>query len=325
MYSQSIYPMQRDSLLTPEEGDLARKAQLAGNHSHTIGFELEVLESAARQLLPTPLNVMQARLRCEDTIERYHFGVFSEGVYEIASPYAKHPTPLRIATHGLVRAGVLPAESAGMVNAHVSVGSYLDAADMSTLPRFATLLRVVEQLDGTTANRLMLPVKKAREQGASDISELEATWACKGTAGVKISHKLDDYQQPNWQAMTDRIELRTLGYYSPQQFGQTMDIIYTLSRGLTADPGTPERKRYDWFEAEVESYFDDHALPHSDRLMGRGVGTVKHLADYMQPFADHHRHTSKAILGQMAWSAVHDLREEFGLSGLEPGSLALSA
>jgi hypothetical protein len=320
MIYETIQSLEDERHITPEECAAALRAEESGDDGHTIGYELEVLYSAAKQLPIVSHDKIEAQIVCDANVARYGFRARAEAHYELQSPPARHPLPLAIATRGLANAGWLPYRNHGVVNAHVSIGTerVVDKYDQSDQTRLITLLRSVEQLGTTTANRLLLPVRQSVKEEVAFTHSLIGSWASKGSAGVDVTHPDETIKRSeNWHGDSTRIEFRTLGYYSPEQFGRTLDMVYYLTRGLFAKPGSALQDIYTEFEGQLDQYFNDHGLTTLEEEWLYEVDVVYDLDKYMQPYAEHLLNADKSVLRAFVHSAVEDLKEELGMQGLD--------
>jgi hypothetical protein len=315
--TKAIANFAADQLISQEEAGLALAAHAAGSDEHTIGYELEVLGTAKSDVpnIGDEINADTAPT-CELQVEPYEYIVGHEGLYELKSPPAQHPTPLVVATRGLARLGWLPAEAKGLVTSHVSVGTTLELEpDSDQHDGLITLLRAVEMTGGTNANRLIAPIREA-SQGNFDTK----WWNSRGRLGVDIP--TGEKKGDDWIGKSNRVEFRTLGYYSPNQFGRTLVNLFFLSRGLLAPPGSKPYEIYADFEAWFQEYLASNGLPNGEDVIL--AGSVNALRNYLEPYVAHLNNATgkrQAVAARVS-QAVFALSEEFGGSNLIIGEAA---
>lgn len=310
----TLAEFEANKFITSEEVDSSLTAIDAGTETHTIGYEVEVLESAREDVpnIPDDEADIDTQERCEDALKPYGYHVGYDGIYELSSPAANHPHALVIATRGLVRSGWLPDGTRGMVTSHVSIGTAEPMLGVeANQERLITMLRAIEQLRGTTPNRLMSPFNYVNGR---DLDTSYYAWDQKGQLGVNID---DDTSYSSWEGRNNRIEFRTFGYYDPDQFGTVLDNTYYLSRGLLSRNNTSAADIYEDYEEWLRTYFDDADLPSvpTDALDNFARIHDKDLFRwYMEPYADHLAHGNKEPLRFKTRLAVLALREEFGMT-----------
>ncbi|MFO0971563.1 MAG: hypothetical protein U0520_04445 [Candidatus Saccharimonadales bacterium] len=314
MIEGALQTLERDGFILPAEGALARRSLELGINDHTIGYELEVLPSAAGGLGALQCGWFDNGAlwilwkNCVAEMLEYGFGVDDDGLYELQSPASTHPKALEIATRGIVRTGWLPGVvRRGAVTAHVSVG----IADRTPLPfsyqqDLTRLLRTVELAGrATTAQRLAYPLKKAEVDHDACV---RYGWNYGGLVGVSTSHR--SVRSNSWEGDNQRIEFRTLGYYSPSQLGRVLDTMYYLTRGLFSFEGTPARKVYDELDQWLKQYFLDKRLPEVEQVFDE-YESLESLTSYLRPFIVHMRKNRSELRGRVN-ECVDNLREEFG-------------
>lgn len=307
-----------DGLITSSEAEEAILAAGDTDQDHTIGYELEVLPTAADE---TP-RVERLKVADEDTyresmfdalrqeLSPYGYGIAAEGEYELKSPPANHPLPLAVATRGLVRAGWLPETADGMVTAHVSIGYPRDGADRkSTKDRMVDVLRAVELSGGSTPGRLNAPVRITRERRKLDFSP---SWNRYGFLGIAERYG------PRWQSQQRRAEFRTLRYTSSDQFGAAMEHIYFLTKGLLSAEGSDARLIYDEFADWFGDYRREHSLPEAGSIPGSDESS-RHVMDagvldaYMRPYVDHLGRGDTAEIRDRVAETTGSLAEAFDI------------
>ncbi len=303
--------------ITSGEHAAAILAENSGTAAHTIGYEMEVLSSAA----PDVPNIgpdykdkdrKTVLERCRLDLATFGYGVDDDGVYELQSPVATHPQSLATTTLGVVRRGWLPNESTGLVTAHVSIGT-AESRRMLNLREqaFIDILRAVELLRGSTPERLLSPVTKA-QRVYSDRADY--SWNCKGTLGVMLAPDAANYD-PNWQGGNHRVEFRTLGYYSTSQFSKILDGVYYLTRGLLAPLMSPPSIIATDYHNWLQDYFDAHKLPAATKTVREDDReNTAGLESYLRPYADHMATREHQILKVRTRASVLALQEEFAMA-----------
>lgn len=327
--------MSSRGLLLPQEFDLAVNAHYTGSPEFTIGNEAEVMPTAIDR---TPLlagmdpdltsdehfydkPVVAACLSLLNDLGYAYNGY--DGVYEIKSPVAQHPTSLAIATRGLVRAGLLPEQAAELdVTVHTSIGSSVPIQDGSaTHYRLVRMLRAVEALGASDEPRLMGELK-------NELGD-EYNWYKRGLAGVNlvVRHEADrDGQTTWWEGNNNRVEFRSLSYKNPGQSDRSLELIYTLSRGLLSKDAAVA-KVYAEYDAWLQNYQRRHGLtdisdPSNQELCkipdekAQRPRRASLLRLYLKPYAEHVKTADKTELTQKTDETVGRLQELFGISGL---------
>lgn len=317
MVETTLHRLEAEQLVDASDIELAQAAMRSGVADHTIGYELEVLSSAASQ---TPeledRGKKGAFAAAADAMQEFGYGVCNDGMYEAKSPAAEHPLPLAVATRGLVRAGWLPELATGVVTAHVSVGSSaLREKDTEHQQYLVQMLRAVELAGGTTVGRLMAPVTAARRMKEKNA---RFSWNVRGRLGINTGRRVLE----QWEGYNSRAELRTLRYIHPAQFADTLDKVYYLSRGLFSHPKTAASDIYGDFADWFSDYRQTHGLPDEDiaSVPAHGTVAVGRLERYLKPYAEHMAdHDRRELIGRTR-ETVSELREEFGMSHLPAGS-----
>jgi hypothetical protein len=301
MLRHALYRLEEKNWLRPEEVEQALIADKQGHPSHTIGFELEVLPSAAKE---TPKCAeykekywSEFRLCAEDLDpeidddeHNYAFAIEEDGVYEISSPPSFSPEALAIAVRGLVRSGWLPERAKGVVTAHVSVGTTESVEPGSTNERrMIRLLRCVELAGGSTPGRLYAPIKAARIPEGFREGDTEVSWNQKGFLGLKYGVDEGCSGSDLWIGEANRVELRTLRYQNVKQFGTTLETVYYLTGALLSSD-SHIASAYDEFEEWYKGYCGENGLADLSEL---GCAPRKIARDlslftkYLKPYVDH--------------------------------------
>jgi hypothetical protein len=304
--ASSLVMLESDNLITSKEYALASLAEDAGYDGHTIGYEVEVLGSA-REDIPNirPGDSAQTAFRNAAAVKRYSYGVSPEGQYELQSPAARHPLALQIATRGIVRAGWLPDRTKGVVTAHVSIGTAESQAHLEhNSIRLVNLLRTVELLGNTTPSRLLAPTRPHPDGS----SRLSSYWNCRGTAGLSFTES-----QKLWEGKNNRVEFRTLGFYSPGQFGGVLDSVYFLSQALLAPRETPLGAEYAGLETDTEEYFSENKLPAVEPELLDRPDEEALLAEYIAPYAAHLATADRSAFKARVLATVENIKEELGM------------
>lgn len=314
-----IDTLHKADLLSDQERALAHAAQDAGTPEHTLGYEVEVLSSAADDVPKLNLPFLEHR-----EAETLGYGVGTDGIYELQSPPANHPIALALATYAMTRAGWLPNGTAGRITAHVSIGTPHIITDYPQesifapgnagyrehLTRFVTMIRAVELLGHTTVSRLIAPIRRAKDPESDDYGHTLMAWNDKGWGGVKIYWNAELGQE--W-GNSNRVELRTFGFYSPEQFSKLLTTIYFLSRGLTSGPNSEARVIYGDYEQWLRDYLEDHRLP---AFTVNNINTRREFASYIEPYVEHLASSDRSVLIAQTNATVDALTETFGLQHL---------
>lgn len=305
----------KSRLIDRDEVSTASEAEAAGVASHTIGYEVEVLPSALPDIskFTDQDDIDDFHLKCGKRLEKYGYDVGCDGVYELQSPAASHSYPLAVATRGLARFGWLPKRGTkGLVTSHVSIGTSerIDKGNhVEIQAELITILRAIEMHGGTTPNRLDLPARLAT---AANWSTAYAGWNQKGRFGVKIlPHHYMNMDGINWRGENNRIEFRTLGYYSPKQYGAMLDAVYYLTRGMFSDDDAVV-DIYEDYRDWLDDYFDRKGLPQVNMEYDHASPTV--LRHYMGPYADHLANDDLTTVRSKTAGTIRDLREEFNMT-----------
>jgi hypothetical protein len=324
--------MSRQGLLSPEEFNLAANAHNSGSPEFTIGNEAEVMPAAIDR---TPLLVgMDPGLI---TGEHYYdkpavagcLGILSnlgydyngyDGVYEIKSPVAQHPTSLAIAARGLVRAGLLPAQAAELdVTIHTSIGTPTPVPAGSAMHHgLVRMLRAVEALGASDEPRLIGEL-------SGELGD-EYNWYKRGLAGVNLVIRQEedrDGQTTLWKGNNNRVEFRSLSYKNPGQISRSLELIYTLSRGLVSEDAAVA-KVYAEYDAWLQDYQRRHSLtdisdPSHQELCeipdekAQRPRRASLLKLYLQPYAEHIKTADKTELTEKTDETLGQLQQLFGM------------
>lgn len=302
--------------ISPDEAAEAKTAHLAGDPTFTMGFELELLPEGrinTPAIAPRNLSVDGPRYweeeRQRDTIEQLGFKVEADGVYEAVSPVASHPLPLAIATKGIVRAGLIPAETEGLeVTAHINLGSKTEVQYNTPLfVQMIRLLRVLELSGGTTTDRILQSLRPG--QGGEG-----RRWHTRGIAGVSNTTLFGT----QWQGDAHRVELRSLEYRNPEQFGQTLDRAYHLGRALLS--GGAAKTVYDEFDAWFIRYQKANGITDITKMETKDRKHLLEFPDadfrsllirYFMPYLTHMDRADKSGLTDKLRHVIDNLRDIF--------------
>ncbi|MCA9329804.1 hypothetical protein KDA11_04110 [Candidatus Saccharibacteria bacterium] len=265
---QRLYKLHTDGLISRNELNVALSSELDATTEHSIGYEAEVLTSAQYDL--GKFSVIQAfdndylsRTRQVSVdVEPYGYDVAPEGLYELQSPVYNSPDALTISALGIARKGWLPKiPTRGLITSHVSIGTN-QALHPQDIKDMTPALRAVEICNGTTANRLLSPFKIAPHSGLRPKYEQGVSWDCKGFAGIKIEEFTDTHNLLNNKLYTtkNRMEFRTLGYYSIGQFHTTLERLYFFSRALVGGQ-SDAREHFDTYSRWTINFFKQRGLP----------------------------------------------------------------
>lgn len=303
--------------VTSEELDSALDADILGDASHTIGYEVEVLPSA-RDDIPNIIGIEPGDVHevCEHSLEPYYYTVGLDGLYELRSPAAMHAHTLAVATRGLARFGWLPERGTkGLVTSHVSVGTSAEINEqnaVSTLRELIIILRAVEAFGGTTPSRLNAPLKKYSEN--SGLLDVDHSWNQKGDFGVNIMPRDGiGWGGTEWAGDNNRIEFRTFGYYNPKQFGAMLNAVYYLTKGMFTDDEHAHRI-YDEYYYWLSEYNYRHELPEVDVEDGSSDPEV--FDTYFTPYVQHLANSDLTQLRTKTAQTIRDLREEFDMTSI---------
>lgn len=302
--------------VTSDELNGACEAEILGDESHTIGYEVEVLASARNDIQNTADVELEDMYEvCSDSLNYYGYTVGSDGLYELQSPAAMHAHTLAVATRGLARFGWLPEKGTkGLVTSHVSVGTNVEIESnaVSIHIELIKILRAVEAFGGTTPSRLNFPIKKYHENSTWQVSEYG--WNHKGAFGVNLIPSAEVCcQVSEWKGDNSRIEFRTLGYYNPKQFGAMLNAVYYLTRGMLTDDERAS-KIYDEYYYWLSEYNHKHKLPQLDAEDNPEDPRV--LETYFTPYVQHLADADLAPIRQKTTQTIRYLRDEFGMASI---------
>lgn len=295
--------------LVEEEYITAADAHIQAPWKITMGYEAEVFQSALCDTVwsdvryPTDDDweaLLEAASKCGYEVDD------NDAIYELKSPYAKHPLALEIATRGVVKSGYLPYRSSGLVGVHANLGIYTEDIALYE-DSFIRLLRMVELLRGTTARRLSRPVTLAVAKGTDIVDD--KSWNCSGTLGVALEKGFSD---PFPVSSKARVEFRTLGYWDPSQLGTGLELLYYLGHGVTARPGSPLRQVWE----ELEQWFKERTdLPDHDTHFSsfEDRDQLDSISTYLQPYASRIARNKNADIQQKVFAADLDIRHLLGM------------
>ncbi len=332
--TDSMQMLQHNGYLAARELEAGLRLDNTGTPDYTIGYEAEILGNAifetgtARALgLSRPCDdqpvidhiVSKNRHRFADT----GFTAAHDGHYEIQSPVAWHPKSLYLATVGIVRAGILPRRAKSVVTSHISIGfgrNELENPD-EKIPNFLRILRVAEQLGGTTVGRLMA----ACDPHSRTHRVLpERSWAQKGFGGVYVQDAGLTEEEKTWLGGNHRVEFRTLRYRNPQQLAVALEALYFLTRASLAQDN-PLAELYRSFENRFREYTEANGLPGYDDVTLETILTPPNELDSevigIHRYAEHMKQSPQSELKVTAVRAIIDIKEELGMSG-HPTSIA---
>lgn len=277
--------MEADNLIGSEQLEHAARAEGVGTPDHTIGYELEVFEAAAARIIQTKkLSRYMHRIpgECAREIGKYAYRASSDGVYEIISPAAQHPESLIVGTQGLIATRWLPQQAAGIVTAHISIGTTESVPGHSdTHNRLISMLRAIDLTGGSSPERLTA-------------KETSFGWYYCGHLGVVASEGIASRttrlrNKTAWQGSNNRVELRSLEYRNSRQLASTITAAYYLSRGLLAEPGSIAAEIYMDFESWFDNYCADNKLVNTARMDNDETYLIggKAFESYIESYADH--------------------------------------
>lgn len=315
-----IYPglknMEYDGLINRGEATAARNSRDRFVMHHTLGYELEILRSAApsipraQHIVVDPyVNSDVLPSKCENELYKYGFDTNYDGLYELISPVAGHPVALSVATRGVIRAGWLPERTRGVITAHISVGTRVPIYERPDLEAQAIrILRATELVGGSVPGRLLRPLVTNGHH--------KMYWNRIGRLGVYTPYT----SNPNaWLGGNNRIEFRSLRYTSHAQFEATLQTIYYLTRGLLAPESRPGNTIYGDFDKWFQNYCATHGLPEATAdIDDRNIGP--YLGPYVQHFSLQ-RHTT---LSDKVRTTVTRLKNHFDGGVSTPTTLTTS-
>ncbi|HEY5442168.1 MAG TPA: hypothetical protein VIJ68_01370 [Candidatus Saccharimonadales bacterium] len=313
---EALRKLGSDGFITPHEAAVAAQAQELGDPSFTLGYELEVMPWAIDRM--PALKSLRGRettygtqpvFDCVAQLFRLGYTAdLQDGLYETQSPASQHPLALAIATKGLVRAGVLPSRAAETdVSAHVNIGMSTDVRTGSIRHhRLIRMLRAVELTGGASPERLT----RGTEETITTSSEVSQKWHSRGVAGVSFTAN----RNSQWPIDRARVELRSLSYRDPSQFGHTLEKIYFLGRGLlSGDDGQAIAKGFDaWFM----NYMKENGLRDISSSYANLQSNFKqneHMAAYITPFARHQESGDTTELAEEMTLTIDRLKEVYGM------------
>ncbi|MEK7599988.1 MAG: hypothetical protein AAB462_03055 [Patescibacteria group bacterium] len=248
---------------------------------------------------------------CKNSLKKLGFGTDTDGLYEIISPAAQHPLALSVAARGIIRAGLLPDRSEREVTTHVSIGTLNKTIDSKeTRIRLINLLRAVELAGGSTADRLVKDPRNSYIGGSG--------WNYKGQAGIEVDLRpQSEHGGCQWQGQdTSRVEFRSLAYSNIEQFGQTLDAVYFLSRGLLCEEGEAA-EIYAGFEKWFDDYREQNGLGNIEPYALNRVRFKRTLRTYIEPFAEHIERGDLTGVKQQTAETVDAIKEAFDIPSIE--------
>ncbi len=314
---QTIERLESDHYISAEEARLAYAAEAEQIGQTTCGYEVEVCTSAAKDM--PLLNGLDSRADWREIIaianaaQPYGFNVGIDGMYELSSPVG-HPLSLIVATRGLVRMGLLPRRTTGLVTDHQNYGVAVDGVTLQRDHRDAItrLARVLELRGNTTPKRLRSPIVAA-EPKQGHIAK--PGWNIRGVAGVHLQG-IEDIEEDNkthWEGDRSRIEFRTLALRSLEQFEQLQVDSFVLVEAKMA-PYTSELARlYRDFDYWLCEFFHDKGLPATLGNLAYEPTNIRLLKEYIEPFAALLEQGSCQAAIQKTDQVIEHLREVFGL------------